>query len=933
MAHSHLRLWILLCLLALVAGLLSVSIPFPLSPLTISPGPSTDCPVAEGPLERGRAVVCELAPEGEHTFRISLAAGDFLRAAVEQRGVDARVTLVGPAGEELLVMDSPNGRKGEEPVLAVAKTSGTYQLRVKGDPANLRGSYLVIVQDLRPATKDDRLRAAAISSIAEGDRLKRQNSTEPALESYRASLQTWVSLQDPQGQTLSLIRIGELFKQQERWQEALGYFVQALPLTHVLGDQRMEAHLLNWAGFMLRNLNRREEALDSFLKALAVSLRVGTYEEQAHAYNGIGLVQKSRGQVPEALASYQASIHAWKEADEPTEEARTLCNLGELYLALGQPEQALRSFNEAFGPLRQERRDDVRLACLTGAGMAHHDLSSPQTAQRLYERALTLSRVGESSRAFALSRLALVYRDLKDLRRASVTLKEALRIAQELGDRQMEAFALADLAHVEDLQGHGEKAIEDFDRALLLAQKLDHMPAMASILYGRAQVERNLRRLDEALASIQRSIEIVERLRVGLIDPDDRVSFFASRHRYYELYIDLLIEKHRRSPDETYLVRAFEASEQSRARTLLDDYAAPALSLKEIQREVIDGNSLMLSYALGERRSFLWVVGSDSIAVFELPERTEIESLAREVWERLSSKETRDLQEASRKLRDLSRMLLPAEIEALGSQRLLISPEGALHLVPFAALCDPALPESCDKRTFRPLLQDHEISHLPSASVVGQMRRSLKTRPAPPPTVAVFADPVFGRAGTLTSLPASREEAEAIRELVPEAGLFLRFDANRANATNPALRQFGILHFATHNIQENHPDLSGLMLSRYDEQGNPRDGFLRVREIYNLDLPVELVVLSACGTGLGQEVRGEGILGLTRAFLHAGAKRVVVSLWDVPDGKTSKLMSSFYNEMLKGGLPPAAALRNAQLAMMKGRPRSWIGFVLQGEPR
>ena len=144
-----------------------------------------------------------------------------------------------------------------------------------------------------------------------------------------------------------------------------------------------------------------------------------------------------------------------------------------------------------------------------------------------------------------------------------------------------------------------------------------------------------------------------------------------------------------------------------------------------------------------------------------------------------------------------------------------------------------------------------------------------------------------------------------------------------------------ILHIATHNLPEGHPEFSGLVFSRYDEAGKRRMGFLRAREIYNLSVPAELVVLSACGTGLGRDLRGEGPMGLTRAFLHAGAKRVVVSLWDVQEKETATFMSRFYHGMLQQNLSPAAALRAAQVWMAKEKypPQAWAGFVLQGEPR
>jgi CHAT domain-containing protein len=163
------------------------------------------------------------------------------------------------------------------------------------------------------------------------------------------------------------------------------------------------------------------------------------------------------------------------------------------------------------------------------------------------------------------------------------------------------------------------------------------------------------------------------------------------------------------------------------------------------------------------------------------------------------------------------------------------------------------------------------------------------------------------------------------------------FKASRATVTSPILKQFNIVHFATHGIlNDKNPELSGIVLSLVDERGEAQDGFLTLRDIYNLDLPVHLVVLSACQTGMGQPVRGEGLIGLTRGFMYAGARSVVVSLWRVNDQATAELMKRFYKHMLgKEKLPAAAALRQAQLEMQADKvwhdPYYWAGFILQGD--
>ena len=193
---------------------------------------------------------------------------------------------------------------------------------------------------------------------------------------------------------------------------------------------------------------------------------------------------------------------------------------------------------------------------------------------------------------------------------------------------------------------------------------------------------------------------------------------------------------------------------------------------------------------------------------------------------------------------------------------------------------------------------------------------------------------------SLARLRYSRQEAEAIAALASagEVRLALDFDATRSLAVSGELARYRYLHFATHGLlNDQHPALSGLALSQVDREGRELEGNLRLAEIQELRLPAEMIVLSACNTGLGKDIRGEGLLGLTQGFLRAGAARVLVSLWDVNDRATAALMMSVYRGVLRQGRTPAASLRAAQLEMMKSpqwrAPYFWAPFVLMGEPK
>jgi len=332
-------------------------------------------------------------------------------------------------------------------------------------------------------------------------------------------------------------------------------------------------------------------------------------------------------------------------------------------------------------------------------------------------------------------------------------------------------------------------------------------------------------------------------------------------------------------------------------------------------------------------------------------------------------------------------MLLGPVASQLGRKRLAIVADGALQYIPFAALPAPSSGNDGGRNSGaepQPLFVEHEIVSLPSASTLATLRHETAGRKPAEKSLAVLADPVFTdddtrvrrdvgkegvrektrsadsekidigflqmtRSGRETGvvdaeggfgrLLSTRREAAAILALVPERERMqaLDFEASRTTALRPELGEYRIVHFAAHGMLNNiHPELSGIVLSLVDEAGRQQDGFLRLQDIYNLKLPAELVVLSACQTGLGKEIKGEGLIGLTRGFMYAGATRVVASLWKVDDRATSELMKRFYQGMLgPERLSAAGALRQAQLSIWKQKqwrePYYWAAFVLQGE--
>jgi len=446
-------------------------------------------------------------------------------------------------------------------------------------------------------------------------------------------------------------------------------------------------------------------------------------------------------------------------------------------------------------------------------------------------------------------------------------------------------------------------------------------------------------------------------------------------------------------------------AEYERLQTLIrsdsPQYAAlirpQPLSLEQIQEQVLDEDTVLLEYALGEDRSYLWLVTHKELTSYVLPSRTEIEERARRVYGLLTARQARTrekikdyrsrVKEADslywEEALELSELLVGPVASQLGKKRLLVVSDGALQYLPFAALPfpDPSKPAG----DLLPIVFDHEIVNLPSASILVVLRQETNGREYNKhKSVAIFADPVFerddprlagsreaaqllpdehvsaqldsevasrnldialrdvgldrdGRLG-IPRLPFTRQEADAIAGVTSsEVSLkAVDFHASRVTAMSPEIGHYRIVHFATHGLlNSEHPELSGIILSLFDDRGRPQKGFLGLHDIYNLDLPVDLIVLSACSSGLGKQVRGEGLVGIVRGFMYAGAARVVASLWKVDDEATGVLMEMFYRQMLVEKRSPASALRHAQIAVWRQEPwRSpfyWAAFVLQGE--
>ncbi len=818
-------------------------------------------------------------------------------------------------------------------------------------------------------------------------------------------------------------------------QPALACYREALALYHQLGETRDEATALNNLGFAEFGLGEPRPAEESYGRALAIRRATGDRSGEAQALNNLAVLHRSLGEIDEALANYGEAREILATLDDRRQEAATLNNLGVAYSALGEAERARLYLNQALALRRkvEDRRGEI--VTLNNLGWLERTSGAPEKAIPLHEQALAVALVTHDARNEGITRGHLGEAEAATGRSTEALdeLDRALALERQTGDRIDEALTLRWKGEALAALGRPAEALSLFPQALVAARAVGDRVDEAMILAARARALRDLGRLDEAAGDAATAIETLESLRARLGNPELRAAFLGSRGDLPELRVEILMRLAAAHPGKGFERAAFEASENARARSLLDvlresgarlrsrvdpalaerqqdlenrlalkedrlqallgrgrgdsteskalaiesetiradldvldseirrtspryaDLTHPGAASAEEIRTLLDPGTLLLEYFLGRERSWLWRISDHGIQAFALPGRDEIERAARAFQQALSTPGG-DERRRQRLGRTLSRMLLGPIADRLAGHRLAIVADGALSYIPFDVLPEPG--------GTAPLLAKHEVVELPSASVLAAERRELAKRPPAHELAIVFADPVFrpddprirrqlsgpaassdpkGRGADgllLDRLRFSRQEALGIAALAPKGAVItpLDFAATRDLALSGILRDFRYIHFATHGLFDAaRPELSGLVLSRVGPDGQPKEGFLGLRDIYDLDLAADLVVLSGCQTALGKEVRGEGLLGLTRGFLYAGAPRVVASLWWIDDRATAALMTSFYHALWIEGLRPAAALRKARLALSRQPrfrdPAYWGAFILQGDWR
>jgi CHAT domain-containing protein len=767
----------------------------------------------------------------------------------------------------------------------------------------------------------------------------------------------WRELGDSAALADALVDQNFLAIQEGQWQTALMLLNEAETL---LVEKEAEPYLAAKIANSFGEIYEAYGQLDTALSYLNESL--SDFRDLAHDVKGtitsgikVARVQATLGNYDAAKQQIEQSLAAAVLTDNALTIGRCHEDLGTVLLQAGSYEAARTEFLNAISFFTKSNIDRPIARANLYLGQTEHLLGNLAGAGRAYDKALRFftkhsDYTSEAALRFGLGKLAL---QTKRLDEAEVHLNRSIELTERLRENASSKELRSSFLHsvhdryetyVEWLmtrysRGHDQQdAIRAFEAA-----ESGRARALLDSLYG---YQRELRQPSEPALVLDE--EKLQREEQRIVDARARL---LSRGGSDEetANVDRELRKVRAK------LETLEARIQSSAK--FNDLLRPnPLGYERIRTEITDAQTSLLYYSLGSEKSFAWVVTRDGLKTYELADKRTIENAAYPLITHLNTpprneSEATELQTA---IAEVSRLVIgPLAAANLQTQRLIIVADGILQYVPFSILEIPAPARAS-------MISKFEIVEAPSASALALVRRERMGRQAASKLLVGFGDAVFSseyspiatkmnpnsseerskpraRFRNLPRLFYAKRELRAIGELTGNGSAFyVEHDATRDKLLSVDLSQYRILHVVTHGVlNDQRPELSGLVLSMVDANAAPVDGFVSLADIYKMHAPVDLVVLSACHTALGQNLRGEGLIGLTRGFMYAGASGVVASLWKVDDRATAEFMKSLYTNMLQRGMGPAAALRAAQIEIRSqpkwSAPYYWAGFTFQGD--
>ncbi|NEP15053.1 MAG: CHAT domain-containing protein, partial [Symploca sp. SIO2C1] len=727
---------------------------------------------------------------------------------------------------------------------------------------------------------------------------------------------------------------------------AIDLYKQSLAISREIGYRQQEACSLNNLGNVYRNLAEYEQAIDFFEQSLAISREIGYHQVEALSLKNLGNVYESLAEYEQAIDFFEQSLAIFMEIGARGGEASSLRNLGNVYRNLAEYEQAIDFFEQSLAIFREIGARQGEASSLGNLGSAYDSLAEYEQAIDFFEQSLAISReIGyHQGEASSLNSLGTVYGHFAEYEKAMNLAQQSLDIFRKIGDRSGEACSLCNLGTTYNRLLEYEQAIDLYKQSLALAREIGSPDLEALSLANLGAALKDSGNFTEAESYLYDSIKLYETIRAKISLNNDawRISIFEKQTNPYISLQQVLIALNK--PQQ-----ALEISERGRAQALVNlllskqSLTPQPPNLQEIKKIAQEQNATLVQYSvIYNNELYIWVIspnGEIQLRTVNLPQDISLQQLVKVSREQIGVKgrgnnnATPQTNDATNHLQQLHQLLIAPIADLLPTEtqeRIIFIPHQELFLVPFAALQDK-------NKTY--LIEKHTILTAPSIqslSLTRQHRERVKNLPG---EALVVGNPIMPQLKKLSPLPGAETEAKQIAQMLDTEPLL------GAQATETTIVQklpkAKIIHLATHGLLD---DISGvgspgaIVLADSDQD----NGFLTSREImeqYGLPnttpLRAELVVLSACDTGRG-DIKGEGVVGLSRSLIAAGVPSLVVSLWKVPDDATQELMVEFYTNLYERKLDKAQALRQAMLIMLKDEagnpdPLDWAAFTIIGE--
>jgi len=875
-----------------------------------------------------------------------------------------------------------------DPVIRVDTLNG---LAAAHNALNQYSQAIPLLNDARTMSDQNNYPAGKAEALLLLSECQNNKSHDDALSTAGEALSIWQSIGNQRGIVRSHLALGTYHYAQASLIEAEQNFQTALDLARQINDPLLQAESLVYLGFIGYRKGAWQETFEFATSAQdlvdsAPPFLLGQITATfADAFIETGLPEVG-------LAKYQQALEYYREAESSAGMINSSWGIGKAQYLLQNYPEALSILQGALANAEANDLTGWKAQCHEYLGRVYTGMNQPAEALAHFQKAFTLyTGLGNQMEAASVqAMIGQVYQTQGKLDKALPFYQRALQTFDALDDRINRSVTLFAMGQLEMKRGHFNTAehyllqsIETTEHLRSLSTTRDLTAAFSATVHDRyLQYIQCLMRRNDKQAAVQafeisesaRARSLAEFLRgtetnlLANLDPELAKQEKSLRQLLQAKENDkiaLLARKYEKDELEKLDVQLAQLEAQYKSVSTTISQRFPAYDqitrprgwdLARIQQQVVnDDDTILLEYILGADKSYVWAITRDSFSAHEITGKVDV---AAETVYNLSkdrSKENED--QLAQATQSLSQMLLSPVADQLNKRRIIVIADGALNYIPFQMLSLPSSPAE-------PLVAQHEIINAPSASVLGELRAEVAGRGARSKTLAAFGNPALG-SGALNDnsdqhlryamrdielngdsfdiskigeLFFAEREINTLREIATPAATFTAtgFAASREQLFKLDFSQYAILHFATHGLLDpKRPEHSGILLSMVDDQGNQQKGFISLQDVYSLRAPVDLVVLSACRSGLGREIRGEGLVGLTRGFMYAGATTVVASLWKVDDEATSELMKRFYIEMLQNKKTPGEALRIAQNSIREkpewSAPHFWAGFTLQGE--